>query len=242
MDFSETSLRQNHRFDGTVEAPVSVGEVRVDLWNFKDSFSTGGFVFGGSASGLTTEISKAASELSGVSGSRALRTTVGSGSGDCAVIYSKFDKPVSLSAADHVDIALCIGTFGEVGDTAPVKIIFGKGNLRYEFSCDVPKGETVSIRCPIEKKEIKETVDYMAIVLTDEAETSFDILRISAASAGTDPGSFSEKLFTSLDRDELSAFKSKEVLTAVTVVAVTLLGYSVLSIRTGKHDKKTKEQ
>lgn len=242
MDFSENSLRQNHRFDGTVEAPVSVGNAGVDLWDFEDSFSTGGFVFGGSASGLTTEISKAASELSGVSGSRALRTTVGEGDGDCAVIYSKFDTPISLSAADHVDVALCIGTFGETGDTAPVKIIFGKGNLRYEFGCDVPKGETVFVRCPIDKKEIQETVDYIAIALTDEANTSFDIMRISAVATGTDSVALSEKLFSSLDRDELSAFKSKEVLTAVAVVAVTLLGYSVLSIRTGRHDKKAKKQ
>lgn len=242
MDFSETSLRQNHRFDATIEISTSDRDAVVDLWNFEDSFSTGGFVFGGCASGLTTEISKAASELSGVSGSRALRTTLGDGNGDCAVIYSKFDTPISLSAADHVDVTLCIGTFGETGDTAPIKIIFGKDNLRYEFSCDVPKGKTVSVRCPIDKKEIKETVDYIAMAVTGEPGTSFDIMRITAAASVADSESLSEKLFSTLDRDELSPFKSKEVLTAVSVAAVTLLGYSVLSIRTGKHDKKTKKQ
>ena len=210
---------------------------QVFLRDFRNSYSTEGFIFGGSASSLSTENLQSFSEYENMENCRGLRCSVTPSPGGTAVLFCPLDTAVNLSCASYVDLTLCIEA--ESAEDMAVKIIFGKGVNRFEFHADVTPGAPVTLRCPTESENIDFDIEYMAITVQTDENIFLDVSKIAASSFTMTSG----ELSAALNRETAENGDSSEtsltlilVLSACITVAVFVL-LSMFPEPTGRKSK-----
>ena len=198
----------------------------VFIKDFRTSYGTGDFFSGGTVSSLTTETADVMSAFEGKSGLRALRATGDGSDGGCGVIMANYPDHISLGAADHLNVAMCVS--GE-GEEFPVKIVIGDGTQRYEFDCTAASGEPAVFMCPLDGVDID--ASYIAAEVFAPSAYTVDISRITLSRNDGNERAISD----AVGGDTSEKKDSRALITSLIAVAVfTLAVFAVLSVRKDK--------
>lgn len=209
----------------------------VPLWDFRKSYSTQGFIFGGCASSLSTEnlgsSQNSPDMYSDTPNVRALRCRTDTSLGNTAVMFCKFDTPKNLSKAAYVDLTLRIGEeamqAGGVPINIPIKITFGKGVTRCEFDSLVTAGETVTLRCQTGVDEMDFSAEYIAVSAKCAENVTIDVSTVSAVSAYLSSEELSRAIERENTKDSRNSRTSMKVFPIVSA-CITVVVFALLSV------------
>lgn len=217
------------------EPPPS--EKAVSLWDFRKSYSTESFIFGGSVSSMYTENLPVFSEYEKVDNCRGLHSIIAPALGSSAVLYSPFGSAKNLSYASYVDLTLNIGS--ETEKAYAVKIVFGKGVSRFEFTGEVISGEPITLRCKTDREELDFDAEYMAISVDTEDAITLDISKVTAFSRTMTGSELSLAMNRETEKKESSHGTSITVILILSTL-LTIAVFVLLSIRTDSSVRRVK--
>ena len=203
-------------------------EKTVFLWDFRNSYSSEGFIFGGSVSSMYTENLPVFSEYEKVDNCRGLHSVIDPALGNSALLYSPFGSAKNLSYASYVDLTLNIESDAE--NTYTVKIIFGKGVSRFEFTGEVTSGEPVTLRCKTGREDLDFDAEYMAISVDTEDAITLDVSKVTAFSKAMTASELSLAMNRETEKKDTSRGTSITVILILSS-CMTVVIFVLLSIR-----------
>ncbi len=160
-------------YDSLLESAELKGEAT--LWNFRDNYSTFGFISGGDMSAPQTVEAKYG---------RALRATVNGTSG---VLLCRLDSTMDLTSAGGIII-----DFSLTGDeAAEINLIVGYAGSRMIYTKTVSSGAD-TLYAPLEKGT---GIEYIAIALEGSDGTVIDLSSIRAYSSTLDSAELENSIF-----------------------------------------------
>ncbi len=207
---------------------------RVFIKDFRRSYGAGDFFSGGTVSSLTTEKSEVMSRFEGQGGERALRAAGDGSLGGEGIIMANFATPVPFTAADTLDVALCVT--GE-GESIPVKIVAGNGADRCEYRYSASPGVPVLLKCRISESGL-DAASYVAIEVACSSEYTVDVSGISLSRDDGDEDAVRD----SIGGDGGVKKDNGATVTALIATgAATLAVFALLSIKGDRKDDGAKE-
>ncbi|MBE6563201.1 MAG: hypothetical protein E7660_05635 [Ruminococcaceae bacterium] len=236
IPFGENDSRNVTEHEGLVlRRPAPQG--RYDLWDFTKSFSTESFIFAGAVTSLSTEVSIPMAAFEGLDSCRCLSGSLDSESKSSGTVLCYFDTPKLLKNATSFDVS--INALSDAKKEIPVKVIIGKGNVRYEYSAQLSPSTPSVIRCDTSVMDDKFAAEYVAVSIEPQSADSFEITKISAINKDVSENALHEMLEASeKTRGEITE-ESKFILTAVAFIGVTVIAFAMLNVKPGS-DKKDK--
>ena len=136
------------------------------IWNFRDNYSTFGFVSGGDISEAQTVKTADA---------RALRATL---SGSSGVLLCRLDEDINLSSADGISLDFALNC----DDAAQLELIIGYSNSRKVYSATAASGNN-TLYAQLEKGA---NIEYIALAVSAKEGLTIDIASIGAYSSTLD--------------------------------------------------------
>ncbi len=236
-NFGENNFRKVTEHESIeLKRPASSGNVL--LWDFTRSFSTSGFIGGGAVSSISTEASASMAAFEGVDTCRVLKCLIDPSSNASGTVLCYFDTPKLLNNATALDVSINITSSK---DEIPVKVIIGKGNIRYEYSAELSSEDPSVIRCDTGILDEEFAAEYIAISLEPGTASSFEITRISAVNKNLSEDELIQRLNNSeADSTEMN-IQSKSIWAAVAFIGITIIGFAVLNIRSSDKNTKSKQ-
>ncbi len=228
--FGENAARTVTEHEGLVLLrPAPIG--RYDIWNFTKSFSTEGFIFGGSVTSLSTEVSVPMAAFEGLDSCRCLKGTVDKNSKASSTVLCYFDTPKLLKNATSFDVSINISSDSK--KPAPVKIILGKGNVRYEYSVEISPSTPSVVRCDTSILDDRFAAEYMAVSIEPGTADSFEITKVSAINKNVSEDSLREMLEASSKNSGEITEESKFIIVGIAFIGVTVIIFAMLNVKNG---------
>lgn len=236
-NFGENSSKKVVNHEALViMRPAATGNVH--LWDFSNSFSTSGFISGGSVSSLSTEVSAPMATFEGVETCRALKGIIDTESKSSGTVLCYFDRPKLLNNATAVDVSVNLtSSKSEV----PVKIILGKGNVRYEYVAKVSPETPSVIRCDTGIIDESFAAEYIAVSFEPDTASAFEITKISAVNKNLSKEELLQRLNNSQNEAGNITLQSKKVIMPIFFIGITVVGFAILNVRNSS-DKKSKNK
>ncbi len=242
--FGENTARTVTEHEGLVFLrPAPSG--KYDLWDFTKSFSTEGFIYGGSVTSLSTEVSVPMAAFEGLDSCRCLSGTLDKESRSSGTVLCYFDTPKLLGNATAFDVSINLTSNKKT--EVPVKIILGKGNVRYEYSVEVSPSTPSVIRCDTSIMDEKFAAEYMAVSIEAGAAETFEITKVSAVNKNYGEDTLREVLEVSPKNDSEITEESKFIIAAVAFIGITVVVFVLLNarsteIKTADRKRQTSEK
>lgn len=231
--FGENTFRKVTEHDGLVFLrPAPQGSVH--LWDFTKAFSTEGFIGGGSVSSVSTEVSTPMAAFEGLDACRCLKGFIDTESSATGTVLCYFDTPKLLKNATALDVSLNIDSRST--SQVPVKVILGKGNVRFEYSALLTPNTPSVIRCDTGIMEEGFATEYIALSFEPDTATSVEVTKVSAINKNVSAEVLQSRLEVSEKDGPDLTDESKIFIVCMAFMGVTVIIFALLNVRSS--DKK----
>ena len=200
------------------------------LWDFKDSFSTFGWMAGGSFTAPET-----VKKTNGVG--RAMKTTMSAEKGGEGILISWLDGIKELSYAEGITIDLSADIDG--ASDVPLTVVLGAKNSKAAYTSALKNGEC-GLYVDLENFPDTDKLEYIALIADAESDMTLEIEEISAVSQSVSSAELSKKVLL-VDANELDY--ASIVMFGGAMISATIVIFAILSRRniTEKAKKNTKK-
>lgn len=204
---------------------------RAPLWDFTDSYSTFGWLAGGSCSDPETVKNP-------MGKGRAMKSSLSSENDGEGILVCWLEDDLKLSSTDGITVKYVLEA--GITDSMPVSIVLGARNSKARYSISAFSGSNEIYLDISEYPEI-DKLEYMAIIVNAPVDAELYIESIDAVSQKYDKALLETAVFGEKLPD---ANYGVAVMFAFTIISVTLIVFAVLSRRKGweKIEKKSEKK
>ncbi|MBQ3527980.1 MAG: hypothetical protein IJA52_05460 [Clostridia bacterium] len=196
------------------------------VWDLTASYDTSDWVAGGSFSFCES--------ARGKNGKRALISRSTSELSSAGILVGKLDSPLDINGLCAV-LELYISCADT--ETADLSVIFGSGEMRYEYSARVQCNEPVSLQCDIPSSLNGAKTDYAAIIVRGAQDPEIQLSRVYMGDAVSSDEQLVERFSTAAEEEHEPLL----YLCVISVVALSVTVFSVL-LKKRKRSSKNDEQ